>query len=92
VLLSDETGTFLNQWGFSPAASLRLLGEEPMNTFRTRHKYHVASRVHRLDPRQESRRSLALIMLMGLAILSVTAATGSLSAQNAQTIHLYSGQ
>jgi hypothetical protein len=47
-------------------------------------------RVHRLDPRQESRRSLALIMLMGLAILSVMATTQTLSAQDTKTIHVYS--
>ena len=63
-----------------------------MKPFRTRNAYHVSSRAHRLDPRQESRRSLVLIMLMGLAILSVMATTQSLSAQSPQTIHLYSGQ
>lgn len=46
-----------------------------MKDFRTRSEYHVASRVHRFDPGQESRRSLALIMLMGLATLSVVATT-----------------
>jgi hypothetical protein len=61
-----------------------------MKTFRPRNVYHVSSRVHRLDPRQESRRSLALIMLLGLATLSVTATTQTLSAQDSKTVHVYS--
>jgi hypothetical protein len=63
-----------------------------MKTFHTRNKYHVASRAHRLDPRQESRRSLALIMLMGLATLSVMATTQALSAQDTGSVHFYSKQ
>jgi hypothetical protein len=69
---------------------IRLLGEEPMKTFRTRNACHVSSRAHRLDPRQESRRSLVLIMLMGFATLSVMATTQTLSAQDTKTIHVYS--
>ena len=61
-----------------------------MNPFRTRHARRVMSRAHRLDPRQESRCSLALIMLMGLATLSVMATTQTLSAQDTKTIHVYS--
>ena len=52
-----------------------------MKTLRTRTESRIVSRAHRLDPRQESRCSLALIMLMGLAILSVTATTQALSGQ-----------
>ena len=63
-----------------------------MKTFRPRNAYHVSSRVHRLDPRQESRRSLALIMLLGLATLSVMATTQTLSAHDTKTIHVYSQQ
>ncbi|WP_262273242.1 MULTISPECIES: hypothetical protein [Microvirga] len=61
-----------------------------MKTFRSRNAYHVSSRVHRLDPRQESRCSLALVMLLGLATLSVMATTQSLSAQDPKTVHVYS--
>jgi hypothetical protein len=61
-----------------------------MKTFRTRNAYHVSSRVHRLDPRQESRCSLALVMLLGLATLSVMATTQSLSAQDPKAVHVYS--
>ncbi|MBB4039181.1 hypothetical protein GGR34_000816 [Microvirga flocculans] len=61
-----------------------------MSTFRARKAYHVSSRIPRLDPRQESRRSLALIMLMGLATLSVMATTQTLSARDTKTIHVYS--
>lgn len=63
-----------------------------MRTYRQKNPYHVASRVPRLDPRQESRRSLALIMLMGLATLSIMATTQALSAQSPQTVHSYSQQ
>lgn len=63
-----------------------------MKTFRPRNVYHVSSRVHRLDPRQESRRSLALVMLLGLATLSVMATTQTLSAQDTKTIQVYSQQ
>lgn len=49
-----------------------------MGIFRTKPACHVSSRADRMDPRQESRRSLALIMLMGLAILSITATTQTL--------------
>jgi len=61
-----------------------------MNTFRTRNRYRVASRAHRLDPRQESRFSLALILLMGLATLSIMATTQMLADHNAGTIPAYS--
>ncbi len=61
-----------------------------MKTFRTRTTYHVTSRAHRLDPRQESRCSLALIMLMGLATLSVMATTQAFSDHEPSTVHLYS--
>ena len=61
-----------------------------MKPLRTRNAYHVSSRGQRLDPRQESRCSLALIMLMGLATLSVMATTQTLSAQDTKTIHVYS--
>jgi hypothetical protein len=70
--------------------SLPAVGEDPMKPLRTRNAYHVSSRVQRLDPRQESRCSLALIMLMGLATLSVMATTQTLSAQDTKTIHVYS--
>jgi hypothetical protein len=43
-----------------------------------------------MDLRQQSRCSLALIMLMGLATLSVLATTKTLSAQNSNTVHDYS--
>jgi hypothetical protein len=56
-----------------------------MNTFRTRHQHRAASRAHRLDPRQESRFSLALVLLMGLATLSVMATTQFLANQNPGT-------
>jgi hypothetical protein len=56
-----------------------------MTTFRTRHDRRVAARAHRLDPRQESRFSLALILLMGLATLSVMATTQMLLDQNPGT-------
>ncbi|HEV2565962.1 MAG TPA: hypothetical protein VGU19_12850 [Microvirga sp.] len=61
-----------------------------MKTIRPRSAYHVSSRVHRLDPRQESRCSLALVMLLGLATLSVMATTQTLSAQDTKAIHVYS--
>lgn len=61
-----------------------------MRTFRSRHARHVSSRVHRLDPRHESRCSLALALLLGLATLSVMATTQTLSAQDTRTIHVYS--
>ena len=63
-----------------------------MKTFRSRNAYHVSSRVQRLDPRQESRRSLALIMLMGLATLSALATTQALPAQDTRTIHVHSAR
>jgi hypothetical protein len=56
-----------------------------MTTFRTRHDRRIAARAHRLDPRQESRFSLALILLMGLATLSVMATTQMLTDQNPGT-------
>jgi len=55
-----------------------------------RPKNHVASRAHRMDPRQQTRCSLALIMLMGLATLSVLATTQTLSAHDTNAIHLES--
>ena len=61
-----------------------------MNTFRTRSAPRAASRVHRLDPRQESRCSLVLVMLMGLATLSVMATTQALSNEDTGTVHFYS--
>jgi len=60
-----------------------------MNTFRTRHHHHVPSRAHRLDPRQESRFSLALVLLMGLATLSVMATTEYLTDRNAGATSAY---
>ncbi len=60
-----------------------------MNTFRTRSAPRAASRVHRLDPRQESRCSLALIMLMGLASASVMATTQAISSASAGTPTLH---
>ena len=61
-----------------------------MKILRPRNAYHVSSRAHRLDPRQESRYSLALVMLLGFATLSVMATTQTLSAQDTKTIHVYS--
>ncbi|WP_243371292.1 hypothetical protein [Microvirga solisilvae] len=61
-----------------------------MKTYRPRNR--VASRVHRVDLRQQSRWSLALIMLMGLATLSVLATTKTLSAQHTSGFHLYSSR
>jgi hypothetical protein len=61
-----------------------------VNTFRTRTECHVASRAHRLDPRQESRWSLVLIMLMGFATLSVMAATQAMSNEKAEPVILHS--
>jgi hypothetical protein len=52
-----------------------------MNTTRSTNAYHVASRLQRLDPRRESRFSLALVMLMSLATVSVMATTQALSNQ-----------
>ncbi|MBZ6078147.1 hypothetical protein [Microvirga puerhi] len=46
-----------------------------MHSTRRTHTYHVASRAPRLDARQQSRLSLALVMLMGLATISVMATT-----------------
>jgi hypothetical protein len=43
-----------------------------------------------MDLRQQTRCSLALIMLMGLATLSVLATTQTLSAQDTNAVHLYS--
>lgn len=63
-----------------------------MKSFRARTEYHVASRIHRLDPRRESRRSLALIMLMGFATLSVMATTQALSSEDVEAPRLYSRQ
>jgi len=56
-----------------------------MNTFRTRHGRRAAARAHRLDPRQGSRHSLVLVVLMGLATLSVMATTQMLTDQNPGT-------
>lgn len=59
-----------------------------MKTFRPRN--HVASRAHRMDPRQQTRCSLALIMLMGLATLSVLATTQTLSGHDKAPAYFYS--
>ena len=59
-----------------------------MKTLRPRNR--VSSRAHRLDLRQQTRCSLALIMLMGFATLSVLATTQTLSARDTHPIHLYS--
>ncbi|WP_147021789.1 hypothetical protein [Microvirga aerophila] len=52
-----------------------MLREAPMNGDRRRHAYRTEPRAHRLDPRRESRLSLALILLMGFATVSVMATT-----------------
>ena len=59
-----------------------------MRTFRTHDKPHVTTRAHRLDPRQESRCYLALIMLMGLASASVMATTQAISSAGTPTLHM----
>ncbi|MGO4571302.1 hypothetical protein [Microvirga sp. 2TAF3] len=46
-----------------------------MNTTRRPNAYHVSTRAQRLDPRQESRFALALVLLMGLAMICVMATT-----------------
>lgn len=57
-----------------------------MKSSRTRYDHRVLARAHRLDPRQESRCSLVLIMLMGLATVSVMATTTQVvSSANAGT-------
>ncbi|MET0530440.1 MAG: hypothetical protein ABW003_19240 [Microvirga sp.] len=61
-----------------------------MKSFRSRKTCNVASRAHRIDAQQQNRWSLALIMLMGFATLSVLATTQSLSAQDTNTVHVYS--
>jgi hypothetical protein len=61
-----------------------------MKTFQPRSVCHVSSRVQRLDPRRESRCSLALIMLMSLATLSVMATTQTHWAQDTKDVHFYS--
>jgi len=43
-----------------------------------------------MDLRQQTRCSLALIMLMGLATLAVLATTQTLSAHDTSAVHLYS--
>ncbi|WP_230531592.1 hypothetical protein [Microvirga roseola] len=63
-----------------------------MKAYCGRSANHVAFRAHRLDPRQESRRSLALIVLMSLATVSVMAATQALSAEDTGPVHLSSQQ
>ena len=60
-----------------------------MKSSRTNTDHRVMSRAHRLDPRQESRRSLVLIMLMGLATISVMATTQAVSSANAGTQSVY---
>jgi len=57
-----------------------------MHTTRRTHTYHVASRTQRLDPRQESRFSLALVMLMGLATISVMATTTQALSEHAAPV------
>lgn len=64
------------------------MGNEPMKTFEPRNR--VASRAHRMDLRQQTRCSLALIMLMGLATLTVLATTQTLSAHDTSAVHQYS--
>ena len=54
-----------------------------MKSFHTRNDHRIMARAHRLDPRQETRCSLVLIMLMGLATVSVMAATQAMSSANA---------
>jgi hypothetical protein len=61
-----------------------------MNSDRRRHAYRTEPRAHRLDPRQESRFSLALILLMGLATLSVMATTQVQSTWSAGSVPTYS--
>lgn len=61
-----------------------------MKTYRPRN--HVASRAHRMDLRQQSLCSLALIMLMSFATLSVLATTKTLSTPSAGSFHLYSAR
>ncbi|AWM86236.1 hypothetical protein [Microvirga sp. 17 mud 1-3] len=56
-----------------------------MHTTRRTHTYHVSSRTQRLDPRQESRFSLVLVMLMGLATISVMATTTQALSDHATT-------
>ncbi|HLM39363.1 MAG TPA: hypothetical protein VK434_07175 [Microvirga sp.] len=57
-----------------------------MKSSRARNDHRVLARAHRLDPRRESRCSLVLIMLMGLATVSVMAATTQVvSSANAGT-------
>lgn len=56
-----------------------------MKSSRTRNDPRVLARAHRLDPRQESRCSLVLIMLMGLATVSVMATTQAMSSASAGT-------
>lgn len=54
---------------------------------------HVASQAHQMTLRQQSRYSLALIMLISLAILSVLAATKSLPARDTnRAVHAYSAR
>jgi hypothetical protein len=74
--------------GFFCKATLALHGEKPMKTFQSRN--HVASRAYRMDLRRQTRCSLALIMLMGLATVSVLATTQTLSARDTSAVHLYS--
>ncbi|QFU17237.1 hypothetical protein [Microvirga thermotolerans] len=57
-----------------------------MHATRRTHTYHVASRAPRLDPRQQSRFSLALVMLMGLATLSVLATTTQALSDHRSTV------
>ena len=56
-----------------------------MKSFHTRNDHRIIARAHRLDPRQETRCSLVLIMLMGLATVSVMATTQAVSSANAGT-------
>ena len=61
-----------------------------MKSSRARNDHRVLARAHRLDPRRESRCSLVLIMLMGLATVSVMAATTQVvSSANAGTPALH---
>jgi hypothetical protein len=85
---SMGSGTFLNRKGFLFEATFTLMGKEPMKTSDPRNR--VSARAHRMDPRQQTRCSLALILLMGLATLSVLATTQTLSARDTSAVHFYS--
>ena len=81
---------FLDSKAFFFPQYVRVAGESPMNSARRRHAYRTGPRAHRLDPRQESRLSLALILLMGFATLSVMATTQVQSAWSTSPVPTYS--